>query len=80
MLGVSRFGVSGSWFRDSEFLQVRGFGVGVFEVLGFRCSGFRVRAFAVLRFQGSRFRLRGFGYGVSRFGFGVGGFVIRGFG
>ena len=33
-------GVSGSGFRDSGFLQVRGYGLGGCEVLGFVALGF----------------------------------------
>ena len=51
------YGVSGSWFRDLGFLQVRGFSYGVLGtgllIRGFD-TGFRVRGFQVW----------GFGYGV----------------
>ena len=47
--GVSRFGVSGSWFRDLGYLQVRGFGLGCLEVLGLGVRGFE--RFVVLEVQ-----------------------------
>ena len=65
---VSRFGVSSSWFRASGFVQVQGFALGGFEVLGFGVQGFE--RFVVLErrvFEVQGFEVQGFGYVVSRF-------------
>ena len=74
-------GVSGSWFRDLVFLQVRGFEYGV-SGSGFPGMGFRARgcggsgtAFLVICSGFSRFGVSGSLFRV----FQVWGFAVRGF-
>ena len=87
------YGVSGSWFRDLGFLQVRGFEYGVLGTgfrygisgSGFPGMGFWVRgcggsgtAFLVICSGFSGFGVSGRGFRGS--GFRVGVFAVRGFG
>ena len=68
------YGVSGSWFRDLGFLQVRGFEYGVLGT-GLLIRGF---GFGVSRYGVSGTGLWRFRYGFSCYLFGV--FGVRGFG
>ena len=73
----------GFWFRDSGFLQVRGFGLGGFEFLGFKRFGFSRYGVSGWEFRRSWFSwFSRFGVSRSRvwrYVFQVSCFAVRGF-